>query len=380
MASMTGRERVMAALRHQETDRVPIDFGGTNSTGIYFTAYDRLKEFLGLEHETVIGRRMTRSVVIHESVLRRFDVDTRILGLGAFEGAGHQREIDEDTYADEFGAVWRKSGDGPYLNVDGPFYDERGTLGDLEAYVWPDPDDPGYYRDLRQRAQALRQETDYAIILAVPTGIVHMAQWLRGYETWLLDLYKNRDFACRLIERITDWWVRVVENALDATGELIDVTSFGDDLGTQQSTLFDPKIYRELVKPHHARMFATLKTGTDAKALLHSCGAVSALFDDFIEIGIDAVNPVQVRAKGMEPERLKADYGDRLSFWGAIDTQRVLPFGTPEEVRAEVRRVSDILGRGGGYVLNSVHNIQADVPPENIVAMFDEARAYAPAL
>ncbi len=379
MASMTGRERVMAALRHEETDRVPIDFGGTNSTGIYFTAYDRLKDFLGLEHETVIGRRMTRSVVIDESVLRRFEVDTRILGLGAFEGAGHQREIDEDSYADEFGAVWRKSGDGPYLNVDGPFYGERGTLRDLESHVWPDPDDPGYYRGLRERARALREETDCAIVLAVPTGIVHMAQWLRGYETWLLDLYKNRDFACRLVELITDWWVHVVENALAAAGDYIDVTSFGDDLGTQQSTLFDPRLYRELVKPHHARMFATLKGRCDAKALLHSCGAVSALFDDFIEIGVDAVNPVQVRAKGMEPERLKADYGERLSFWGAIDTQRVLPFGTPDEVRAEVRRVSDILGHGGGYVLNSVHNLQADVSPQNIAAMFDEARAYAPA-
>ncbi len=171
----------------------------------------------------------------------------------------------------------------------------------------------------------------------------------------------------------------MVENALDAVGEDIDVTSFGDDLGTQQSTLFDPRLYRQLVKPHHARMIATLKQGSDAKTLLHSCGAVSALFDDFIEIGIDAVNPVQVRAKGMEPERLKADYGDRLSFWGAIDTQRVLPFGSPEEVRAEVRRVTNILGRDGGYVLNSVHNIQADVPPENIAAMFDEAKAYAPA-
>ena len=378
MASMTSRERVLAALGHEETDRVPIDFGGCYSTGIYFTAYDRLKDFLGLEHETVIGRRMTRCVTIDESVLRRFEVDTRLLALGAYEGVGHQREIDADSYADELGAVWRKTGAGPYLNVDGPFYGKTVSLGDLETHRWPDPDDPGYYRGLRERARALRESGDCAIILNLPSGVVHTSQWLRGYETWLKDLYKNRDFACRLMELITDWWVRVADNALDAVGDSIDITNFGDDLGTQNSTVFDPRIYRELVKPHHARMFAAIKARTDAKTLFHSCGAVSALIDDFIDIGIDVINPVQVRARNMEPERLKADYGDRISFWGAIDTQRVLPLGTPEEVRAEVRRVADILGRGGGYVLNSVHNIQADVPPENIAAMFDEARTYRP--
>ena len=378
MTDFNHRDRVLAALNHESTDRVPIDFGGTFVTTIWYSAYERLKEALDIRTTAKAANvsPTRRLAVVDPEVQDRFDIDTRYLAVGQYEG--DQKVIDEDTYFDEWGVTWRKSGDGPYLNVHGPFYGERGTLRDLEAYVWPDPDDSGYYRGLRERAQALKANTDCAIILAVPTGIVHMAQWLRGYETWLLDLYKNRDFACRLVELVTDWWIRVVENALDAVGEDIDVTSFGDDLGTQQSTLFDPRLYRQLVKPHHARMIATLKQGSGAKTLLHSCGAVSALFDDFIEIGIDAVNPVQVRAKGMEPERLKADYGDRLSFWGAIDTQRVLPFGSPEEVRAEVRRVTNILGRDGGYVLNSVHNIQADVPPENIAAMFDEAKAYAP--
>jgi uroporphyrinogen decarboxylase len=298
--------------------------------------------------------------------------------MGPYEGAGNQREIDEDSYADELGAVWRKVGDGPYLNVDGPFYGKSASIGDLESHTWPDPDDPGYTRGLRERARALRENTDCAIVLNLPSGVVHTSQWLRGYEASLKDLYKNRDYACRLMDLITDWWVRITANALDAAGEYIDVTNFGDDLGTQQSTLFDPKIYRELVKPRHARMFATIKERSDAKILFHSCGAVSKLFDDFIDVGIDVVNPVQVRARDMEPDRLKAEFGDRLAFWGAIDTQRVLPFGTPDEVRAEVRRVIDILGRGGGYVLNSVHNIQAEVPPENIVAMFDEARSYRP--
>ncbi len=373
---MTHRERVRAAIDHQPTDRTPLDFGGCGTTSMYFTAYENLKRQLGLEFKTVIGRRNMRSVNIDETILRRFDVDTRFLGLDAYDGPGHQCELEEEGFVDECGGVWSKVGDGPYLNVDGPFYGRDANLVDLDNHLWPDPDHPSYVRGLRDRALALRERSDCAIILNLPAGIVHTGQWLRGYDTWLKDLYKNRDYLCRLTDRIADWWVRVSENALDEVGDLVDVVHFGDDLGTQQSTLFDPAIYREIIKPRHARMIAALKGRTDAKVLLHSCGAVSAVFDDFIDIGVDAINPVQVGAAGMAPERLKSKWGDRLAFWGAVDTQQVLPFGTPDEVRAEVRRLIDVLGAGGGYVVNSVHNIQPDVPPENVVAMLEEAVTY----
>ncbi len=376
MPSMTGRERLLAALDHQETDRVPIDFGGCSSSNIYFTAYEKLKQHLGLEHETQIGRRMTRTAVIDESVLRRFDIDTRVLTLGAFDGAGHQRDIDEDNFVDETGAAWNKVGDGPYLNTDGPFYGKRPSLADLNAYSWPDPDNPGYFRGMRERARALRENSDCAIVLNLPAGVIHIGQWLRGFDTWLTDLYKNREFATELMEQSADWWCRVTENAMEAAGEYIDVINTSDDLGTQEATLFDPVLYRELVKPLHRRMVAAVKDNSDAKVLLHTCGAVAVLIEDFIDVGFDAINPVQVAARGMEPASLKAQFGDRLTFWGGIDTQRILPFATPEEVRAEVRRIIDILAPGGGFVLNSVHNIQGDVPPENVVAMFDEARSY----
>jgi uroporphyrinogen decarboxylase len=376
MASMTHRERVLAALDHEETDRVPIDFGSCYATTIYFTAYERLKQYLGLEHATVIGRRLARCATIDESVLRRFDVDTRFLALGAYDGDGHSRELDEDGFVDELGAVWRKVRDGPYLNVGGPFYGERPTIADLEAYRWPDPDNPGYVRGLRERAKALREESGCAVVLNLPSGVVHTGQWLRGFDDWLKDLYKNRVFALALMDDFTDWWVRLAENALLVAGDYVDVVNFGDDMGTQESTMFDPKIYRELVKPRQARMIAAIKSSSNAKVLLHSCGAVSTLFDDFIELGVDAITPDQVSARGMAPERLKTEFGERLAFWGGVDTQHVLPFGTADEVRAEVRRLIDILGLGGGFVLNSVHNIQAEVPPENVAAMFDEARSY----
>ena len=191
-----------------------------------------------------------------------------------------------------------------------------------------------------------------------------------------MDLHRNPEYACRMMDIITEHWIGVTNNVLEIVGDSVDVVFFGDDMGTQKSTLFRPEIYRRLIKPRHKRMFDVLKARSGFKVVLHSCGSTSSLFEDMIDLGVDAVNPVQINAANMEPERLKEEFGDRLTFWGGIDTQKVLPFGSPDEVRREVRRIIDILGRNGGYVLNSVHNIQPDVPPENVVAMFDEACSY----
>jgi uroporphyrinogen decarboxylase len=375
MATMTHRERVLAALNHQETDRVPIDFGGTFATTIYYAAYDRLKKRLGVEHDTAIYSKTRRLAIPHESVLRHFDVDTRMLALGAYEG--DQRELDDSTYLDEWGTTWRKAEDGHYLYVDGPFFGlKKPDPGLLDDFRWPDPDNPGYTRGLRARAEALRRDSDCAIILNLPVGVIHQAQFLRGFGDWLKDLYKNRAFMDRLLTGIADRWVRVAENALDIAGDKVDVVFVADDLASQLAPLFDPQIYREVIKPHHRRMARAVKDKADVKLLFHSCGAVSTLIEDLIDIGADAVNPVQVTAKDMEPEGLKARFGDRICFWGGINSQRILPFGTPDQVRREVRRVIDIMARDGGFVLNSVHNIQNDVSAANIVAMFDEAHRY----
>jgi len=375
MATMTHRERVLAALDHRETDRTPIDFGGTYTTTIYYAAYERLKAFLDLEHETVILSKIRRLAIPDESVLERFDVDTRFLGLGTYEG--NQRELDDDTYLDEWGTTWRKAEDGHYLYVDGPFFDvKKPDPNALDAYQWPDPDNPGYVRGLKERAAALRRGSDRAIILNLPIGVIHQGQFLRGFADWLKDLYKNRDFVTHLMDLTADTWIRLAENALDAAGDNVDIVFFGDDLSSQAAPLFSPEMYRELIKPRHRRMIAAVKARRPVKVLYHSCGAVSSLIDDLIDVGVDAINPVQVTARDMEPEALKARFGDRITFWGGINTQETLPFGTPEEVRAEVRRVIDCLGRNGGFVLNSVHNMQNDVSATNIVAMFDEARTY----
>ena len=377
MASISHRERVLAALDHEETDRVPLDFGGSAATTIYYTAYERLKAHLGIEGApTTVTAKRTRTVIPDEEVLLRFDVDTRFLSLGGYEGGiGH--EIDEDRFVDEWGTTWEKRDTHPYMSVDGPFCDRPAEIADLEDHDWPDPENEGYYRGLAERARSLHANTDYAIVLGLPSGVIHQGQWLRGWAQWLMDLYKNPDYACRMMDIVADHWIGVAGNVLDKVGNNVDVVYLGDDLASQQGTLFSPEVYRKLIKPRHARMIGSVKE-RGVKVMFHTCGAASTLFEDLIEVGVDAVNPVQVNAKDMDPARLKRDFGDRLTFWGGVDTQKILPFGTPADVRAEVRRMIDIMTPGGGYILNSVHNIQPDVPPENVVAMLEEAGDYVP--
>ncbi len=373
MTSMTHRERVLAALNHQETDRVPIDFGGTMCTTISLDAYEHLKSFLGLEHETKVFHVTNMMALPHRSVLERFDVDTRNLSFGP-----PQIKINDDLYSDEWGVSWgRDPGHFHFMPVDGPFYDKATTLADVENWGWPDVDDPAYYGNLEARATALRRAIDCAICLQFGSGPVHMGQWQRGFSQWLKDLYKNRELAERMADIYADLWIKIAGHALDAVGDNVDVIALGDDLSSQAGPIFSPEIYRAVIKPRHARMFAAVKARTDAKLLYHSCGGIFDYVEDLVEIGVDAINPVQVNAAGMEPARLKKTFGDRLAFWGGVDTQHVLPYGTVDEVRAETRRMIDILGKGGGYVLNSVHTIQPEVPAANVAAMFDAGRMHS---
>ncbi|MDP7522929.1 MAG: uroporphyrinogen decarboxylase family protein [Arenicellales bacterium] len=373
--TMSRRERILAALNRQQPDRVPIDLGGTYASTVYFTAYEKLKRHMGLEHETELGMRRARVAIPDLSMLDYFDVDTRLISLSSYEG-GLQRDIDEDNFVDEWGAVWGKTGDGPYLNVGGPFQHDDITLAEVENHDWPDPDNPGLYRGFRKRAQALREASDHAIILNIRLGVVHEAQFVRGYSKWLVDLYRRPEIASRLMEFGSHFCAKVAETALAEAGEFIDIVFFGDDMSTQQTTVFSPDIYRQMIKPHQAMVIGRVKKAADVKVVFHCCGAIADLIDDLAEIGVDAINPVQVAAKGMEPERLKRDFGDKMAFWGGVDTQRVMPQCNEDEVRQETRHIIDTLGRGGGLVLTAVHNIQPDVPPANVLAMYNEARLY----
>jgi uroporphyrinogen decarboxylase len=377
---MTHRERILSALAHSAPDRVPVDLGSTFSTSINAQAYTSLRAWLGLTLEPTPAFLLSRAatVIPGEDIVSRFSLDARPLVIGAPERdtGGY---LSDNTYMDEWGVTWTKPAGGHFINSDGPFCRlDSPTLKDLEAFAWPDPDDPGRYRGLRERAKLLHETTDQAVVLNLWVGLVHLAQFVRGFAQWLEDLLANPVFAEGLMERIMDFWTRGAERALSEAGEFIDVVAIVEDLGTQQGPLLRPEVYRRMIKPHHRIMMGAVKRH-GKRLFLHSCGSVTAFIPDFIEMGVDALNPVQVSAAHMDTKKLKREYGRDLSFWGAVDTGRVLPHGTPADVRDEVKRRIDDLAADGGYVLAAVHNIQADVPPQNVAAMYDAALEYGAA-
>jgi uroporphyrinogen decarboxylase len=367
---MTPRERVLAAIEHRQPDRVPIDIGGTSFSTIIGQAYERLKAYLGVNGETRYMKRKSRSAILDERIALRLHTDTRPLLVGSPDG-WQDVYYGDGSFRDEFGVIWRKAGDGHYAPTGNPLRDA--SLGDLDAYPWPDPLNPGRTRGLREEARALHEGTDYAVILSLPVGFVHLSQYLRGYEQWLMDIVLNPSFLDGLLDRALDWWLALAGAVLAEVGPYVDVVAFGDDVAFHDRPMIDPGRYRRLLKPRHREMIDCVKARSQAKVLYHCCGAVKSLVPDFVDIGVDALNPVQVSSADMDTAALKAELGEYICFWGAVDTQRVLPSGTPQDVRTEVqRRIAD-LAPGGGYVLAAVHNIQEDVPPENIVAMADAA-------
>ncbi len=378
--AMTHRERVVRALNHEETDRVPVDFGGSHETGIQADAYVALLDYLGFEPEFPEGGWSSdeeATIVPGEKVLHRFDVDVR--GVDArIPGVDVRTAIDANTARDGWGVVWKRSdASSPYINVRGPLQHlDVPSSGDIEALPWPDGDYGESVDGLRHRLQQMRDGTDYAIVLRLRNvGTLYLAQRLRGFAEYLQDMILNPGFVEELQERATEMACAFAAVVVGEVGDLIDGVSFGDDLGIQTQTMMSPDLYRKMQKPYHARFVDAIHRNTDAKVIIHSCGAIRPLLGDLIDCGVQVINPVQVNAAGMDPGELKRDFGDDLSFWGGIDTQRLLPTGSPKDVADEVRlRIGD-LGRNGGYVLTAVHNIRAEVPPENVVAMYDTALA-----
>lgn len=374
-AEMTPRERVMAALDHQEPDRVPIDLGQAVGDGITLAAYRNLLRHLGMDDQKIRTKdRRAQTALVDEEVLRRFRVDVRGIGLA---GPENWKDIwlDDRTYQDEWGVVRTMPPGGYYYDlIKAPFAEEE-TLAAIDRYRWPDPHDPGRYRGLKEKARHLHRETDYAVIVDLNCSFFLRCFELRGWENFYVDLVANVEFAEALMDRFLAIRLAVAGRALEEVGEDVDIVMVtSDDLGGTDRTLISPALYRSLIKPRQRQTFDFFRARTGAKLYFHTDGAVYPLIPDFIELGVDALNPIQVSAAGMgDTKKLKEEFGDRLTFWGAIDTHHVLPQGTPEAVRDEVgRRIRD-LGPGGGYVVCPVHNIQPEVPPENVVAMYDAA-------
>jgi len=372
---MNHRQRVIAALNHQPSERVPVDIAGTGATQINADAYLALKRYLGLDANQPLQFFSKRShlPMAEEEVLQKLDVDCRVLRP---PGPDHtvEREMPDGSYIDAWGVVWTKPERGHYY-VKQPIFTGELTATELARYNWPDPHDPGFTRGLGEAGRSLSESTDYAVVLSLPVGFGHQSQFLRGYEDWLVDLVNNLPGAEALADAILDVYIPMAREMVRACARHIHVVYYADDVAFQNGPIMRPETFRRLFKPRLRRIFDAIKAETQAKVLFHSCGSVVSLIPDLIEAGIDCLNPVQVSAAGMDTAALKREYGSDLAFWGGIDTHWVLPFGSPQDVRNEVRRRVGDLAEGGGYVLASVHNIQAEVPPENIVAMVEAARA-----
>ena len=400
---MTPRQRVLTAVARKEPDRVPIDLGGTESSGLTGIAWHRLTGHLGMEKGD--GPQVIdpyQQVVRIDAPLReRFGADT----VGLFIEPGRWRP---GTLGDgspcRLPAGWvetvEENGDRVVLDAGGRpaarlpagglYFDPVATPlagcrapADLEKHraVIESFDLPAFWDEgieaTAARAARLHDGTERAVVFNLCCHLLAGGTMLRGYEQFMIDLLTERELAEALLEMLLEAYLRRVDAYAPALRGSVDVVLFNDDLGTQQGPIISPEIYRELIKPRQAKLFAHAKKAFDAPILFHSCGAVSEFIFDLAEAGVNALNPVQVAAAGMDSARLKREFGSDICFWGGgCDTQRVLARGTPAEVREEVKRRVGDLAPGGGFVFTQVHNVQPDVPPENIEAMLDAAREF----
>lgn len=378
MATISHRQRLQWTLNHQEPDRVPLDFATGGNTSPTPEVYSRLAQIYQVQAPVEYVPHMMRLARVDETILQDLKIDTRPIYMNPVS-KGIRPCTEPGFYYDEWGIKWREFDLGGVIyreTVESPL--QHASLNDLEQYPWwPDPRDPERYLGLQTTAQTLYQTTDYALI-GCPTfnSVWERAYMLCGYARMLEGLVAEPEFVHAIFRKITDIVLIQLRQFLALAGSTLEVVKIGDDLGGQQNCLMSPATYRQTIKPYHQEIFSCIHQNSPAKAFLHTCGSVLKMLPDLVEAGVEILNPVQVSAKGMDTAILKRDFGNQLTFWGAVDTQSVLPHGTTEDVKAEVRKRIQDLGPGGGYVVAPVHNVQADVPAENVIAMYQAALEY----
>jgi len=367
MEESTYRERFRLTLEHREVDRPPMDLSATDMTGIDGNPR-RLAPLLGIQSSRASGEELD------EEVLRALDIDIRDVGGILAPESPLARRISDTERTDVWGIGYRWNGH-HFEAVGRPL--AGATVADLERYPWPDPErlDRGQIERIRARARFLREETPYVVCARHPYyGVLELGCWMCGFDDFLCRLAAEPEFVSRFFGILLAYQKRVDEIYYGAVGRYIHYTTSGDDFGAQTAPFLSPSMFREAVLPYLRERIAHIGTFSEAAFFHHSCGSILPLIPDLIGAGVRILNPLQPRARDMEPERLAAAFGDKLTFYGAVDTQELLPRGTPEEVAAETRRIIRILGSRGGYVLSAAHTIQEDVPAENVVAMFREGR------
>lgn len=365
---MNNRDRVLAALAHKQSDKIPVSVGAT--------IVDGLSRFAKDAYEAYRGKGPTETRIIHiamqTAATPRWLADE--LGM-EFETVSMKGPFSDTTkfdaegsYYDEFGIFWKKSAlyNDP---VRGPFYGEA-TAEDILKNPWPNAYDKGRVAGLRDEALKIREKGDKILVADIMCGgPFEQSLWMRGWEDFLCDLHLDPYLAETLMDRITQSAIAFWDAYLNEIGDLVDIVCQGDDIGMQDRSIISLDMYNKYVKKYHKQLYSFIKSKTKAKIFMHSCGSVYELLPGLIEAGIDILNPVQITARNMEPARLKKDFGSELTFWGGIDTQKILPHGSVQEIKDCVKMLCDTLGKDGGYVLAPGHNIQSYVEPWRIDAM-----------
>ena len=380
--AMTSRERVQAVLHHEVPDQVPVIIGVSNATGIKMIPYQAVKKLAGITapDEYIYFWPELGTALPDEATMQRLHSDVRGVH-DRFPQAVLNRNKNRpphSNFVDDWGSGQSEIEEGVWYPGVHPLA-EATTIEEVEAYTnWPDMDDPFRVAHVKAQARQLAADNQYAI-MATPWLLFpfERAHAMQGLDKFLYNMAVEKDFSKYLLEKIYSYCKTLMGHFLDELGENVDIIKIGDDLGTQESLLISPKMYREFLKPIHADFISFIKSRTKAKVFFHTDGDVFNLIDDFIEIGVDILNPIQTSAGRMSNlAELKSRFGGRIVFCGAVDTQKVLPYGSPTEVRDEVKRVIHALGEGGDFMLASVHTIMNEVPAENVLAMVDAVVEY----
>lgn len=411
---MTSRERILAAIGHRKPDRVPVDMGATPSSGISAIAYANLTEYLGFDEKTKVYDVVQALAQPDDSVIDRFSIDvldigrefntsgddwyefTLVDGHKAYYPKWYKPTTLPDgsrvTYDDDGKTVLSHAPAGiqffdqayfPYM--DGYPSDYSGLDAEMGRIMWArdahspwdHASDPLFYEKLREKALHLRNTTDKALMIVCGCNLFEWGTFLRRMDNFLMDLLCEPYQVEKLLDALLERHLATLEKVCRSVGDVVDIIRFGDDLGMTNGPFMSPETYRELFKPRHKQLCDYVKKNSSMHTFIHSCGSISSLMPDLIDAGIEIFNPAQTNCSNMSPAFLKKEFGDACTFWGGgIETVGTLDRGTPEQIREQVLERMEILSEGGGFVFNTVHNILSEVPPQNIVAMFDAVKEF----
>lgn len=412
---MTSKERILAAIAHKEPDMVPVDMGSTPSSGISAIAYSNLIKAIGRDDLPVLIYDVVQQLAQPDmSVIDKFGIDVIDIGrtFNTSPSDWHETTMangDKAYYPINFNP--KKQEDGSYLCYDNDgkrvlakmpkgatFFDQTyfpyadGFPNDYKSldkemgrvlwsrYVhspWDHAEDIGFWDELRKNTLHLRKTTDKALMIVCGCNLFEWGTFLRRMDNFLMDLLCDPDNVSRMLDCLLERHLSTLEKVCKSVGDIVDIIRFGDDLGMINGPFMDVDTYRKLFKPRHKKLCDYVKSHSTMHTFIHSCGSISSLMPDLIDAGIEIFNPVQTNSLNMEPEFLKKEFGKYCTFWGGgVETVGTLNNGTTEDVRRQVLERLEIMSKGGGFVFNTVHNILPDVPPQNIIAMFNAIKEF----